>query len=335
MTHQYVERLSGAVMTEQLFADHIVNFLYSRVRENAPWLFRALTGSHSSAVLGYLNFDLPLTARLLGNRRFLESCGVNLAECLDPLERLNTSRKIFERRIRYWECRPMPEDAATIVAPADCRLMVGSLAQGSLLYLKEKFFSWQELLGGEGKSWQPYFDDGDFTVCRLTPDKYHYNHVPVSGEVLDIYTIDGTCHACNPGAVVGMVTPYSKNSRVVTIIDTDVSGGTGVGLVAMVEVVALMIGEVVQCYSSDRYSCPKPVTVGMFLSKGQPKSLYRPGSSTDVLLFQPGRICFAADIIANMHNRNVQSRFTAGFGKPLAETEVAVRSLLATRENHI
>ena len=52
-----------------------------------------------------------------------------------------------------------------------------------------------------------------------------------------------------PGAVVALVTPYSKNSRVVTIIDTEVPGGTGVGLVAMIEVVALMIGEVVQCYS--------------------------------------------------------------------------------------
>lgn len=333
MTHQYIERLSGAVMTEQLFADRIVNFLYSRVRESAPWLFRALTGSRSSAVLGYLNFDLPLTARLLGNRRFLESCGVTLAECLAPPERLNTARRIFERQIRYWECRPMPEESEAIVAPADCRLMVGSLAQNSLLYLKEKFFSWQELLGGDGKSWLPYFADGDFTVCRLTPDKYHYNHAPVSGVVLDIYTIDGTCHACNPGAVVGMVTPYSQNSRVVTIIDTDVPGGTGVGLVAMIEVVALMIGEVVQCYSAYRYNCPKTVTVGMSLSKGQPKSLYRPGSSTDVLLFQPGRVRFAADIVDNMHNHKVHSRFTAGFGSPLAETEVAVRSLLGSKES--
>jgi phosphatidylserine decarboxylase len=44
-----------------------------------------------------------------------------------------------------------------------------------------------------------------------------------------------------------MVRPYSKNKRVVTIIDTDVEGGTGIGLVAMIEVVALMIGDIVQC----------------------------------------------------------------------------------------
>jgi hypothetical protein len=31
--------------------------------------------------------------------------------------------------------------------------------------------------------WLPAFDRGDFAIFRLTPDKYHYNHVPVSGEV--------------------------------------------------------------------------------------------------------------------------------------------------------
>jgi hypothetical protein len=57
----------------------------------------------------------------------------------------------------------------------------------------------------------------------------------------------------------------------------------------MIEVVALMIGEVVQCYSDVRYENPQPIKPGMLLRRGQPKSLYRPGSSTDVVVFQPGR----------------------------------------------
>jgi phosphatidylserine decarboxylase len=167
MTHQYLER-GGAVMTEHLFADRIVNFLYSRVRESAPRLFRVLTGNRASAVLGYLNFDLPLAARLLGNRRFLESCGVDLAECLDRPEQLDTARKIFERRIRYWECRSMPADPDAIVAPADCRLVVGSLARCSGLYLKDKFFAGAELLGKEKKGLAAPFCRRRF--YRLSPD---------------------------------------------------------------------------------------------------------------------------------------------------------------------
>ena len=63
------------------------------------------------------------------------------------------------------------------------------------------------------------------------------------------------------------------------MIDTDTDGGTGIGLVAMIEVVALMIGDIVQCYSETQYLDPRTVQRGMLLRKGCPKSLYQPGSS--------------------------------------------------------
>src|SRR5262249_9165214 len=152
-----------------------------------------------------------------------------------------------------------------------------------------------------------------------------------AGRVRDFYEVRGRCHACNPTAIVAEVTPYSKNTRTVTVIDTDVPGGTGVGLVAMIEVTALMIGEVAQCYSREHYDAPQPVTPGMFLERGCPKSLYRPGSSTDVLLFQRGRVRFDADLIENQRRSDAQSRFSQGFGHPLVETEVAVRSRIAAK----
>ena len=216
-----------------------------------------------------------------------------------------------------------------MVSPADARVVIGSFRETSLLFLKEKFFVFEELLGSGKSDWPVAFGGGDFAVFRLTPDKYHYNHVPVSGQVVDIYTIDGDYHSCNPSAVVSMATPYSKNRRVVTIIDTDVPRGTGVGLVAMIEVVALMIGEIVQAYSSRGYEAPRLVENGMFLEKGQPKSLYRPGSSTDILVFQPDRIEFSNDLLENMRRLGVSSRFSHGFGRPLVETDLKVRSLIA------
>jgi phosphatidylserine decarboxylase len=329
MPHQYIERNSGAIRNERLFGDRLVSLLYSPVRERADWLFRSLTGPASSRLLALLNFDMALGARLLGGRRFLAECGVDLAECLDSPEFLDTPRKVFERRIRYWECRPMTAGPREVVSPADARVITGSLTVDDHVFIKEKFFSFAELLGDQA-AWQQAFRGGDYAVFRLTPDKYHFNHVPVSGQVIDIYSLDGTYHSCNPGAVVTVATPYSKNKRTVTVIDTDVPGGTGVGLVAMVEVVALMIGEIVQCYSREYYTDPQPVVAGMFLHKGQPKSLYRPGSSTDVLLFQPDRILFADDLVANQSRLNVSSRFSRGFQQPLVETDLQVRSLIAT-----
>lgn len=153
--------------------------------------------------------------------------------------------------------------------------------------------------------------------------------MPVTGIVVDHYQIDGRHHSCNPEAVVRIATPYSKNQRVVTVINTNVPGGSQIGQVAMIEVVALMIGDIRQAYSAERYADPQPVEIGMRVERGAVKSLYRPGSSTDVLIFQPGKVRFAADLLENQRRVDIASRFSLGFGQSLVETEVRVRSLIA------
>lgn len=330
VTHQYIDRNNGQVCNEPLFGDRIIRWLYHPIRENAPGLFRLLTGPVTTKTLGFFNYDLALSTRILGNCQFLRESGVDLGECLDPPRKLDTARKVFERKIRYWQYRPMPEPPQAVVSPADSRVIVGSLEETSALSIKDKFFSYEELLGLHQHHWQNVFSKGDFALFRLTPDKYHYNHTPVAGRIVDFYQIDGCFHSCNPQAIVAEATPYSKNRRVVTMIDTDVDGGSWVGKVAMIEIVALMIGDIVQCYSSFCYDNPRPMVKGMFLEKGYPKSLYRPGSSTDLLLFEKNRIKFASDLLANRDRPDVQSRFSAGFKTPLVETDIKVRSLLGT-----
>lgn len=328
--HQYIERSSGKICNERLFADPLIRTIYSPIKEKAGWLFNTLTGPGTSRALALLNYDLAVSAKVMGNQKFLTQCGVNLDECLDPPAHLDTARKVFERKIRYWDCRPMPPEISAVVSPADARVLVGSFADTSQLFIKEKFFSFEELLGTDKDSWHKAFHNGDFAIFRLTPDKYHYNHTPVSGQVIDIYQVDGRYHSCNPQAIITEGTPYSKNKRVVTIIDTDVPGGTGAGLVVMIEIVAMMIGDIQQCYSSNDYIDPCPVRPGLFMHKGQPKSLYRPGSSTDVLIFQKDAIRFADDLLDNQRRNDISSRFTQGFQKPLVETDLQVRSLLGT-----
>jgi len=334
MQHQYIERETGQIKNETLFADRIVNLMYSSAREYAPVLFRLAVGKRMSGLLGYFNYDLKIGAFVSGNQGFLKKLGVDTDEFLDPPAALDTARKVFERKIKYWDCRPMAEDPQQVVSPADAKILFGSLKQQSSLFIKEKFFHFEELLGADKRQWLYSFTGGDFAVFRLTPEKYHYNHTPVAGQVMDTYEIEGDYHSCNPNIVVSLATPYSKNKRVVTIINTDVPGGTGVGMVAMVEVVALMIGDVVQQYSEQKYDAPLTDIANRFLKKGVPKSLFRPGSSTVVLLFQQGRCRFEQDLIDNMHNANALSRFSLGFGHQLVETEVKVRSAIGRSAKH-
>jgi phosphatidylserine decarboxylase len=327
-SHQYVQRESGVVKDEILYHDKIINSIYSLARENSSFVYRLVTSRHMTDLLAYINYDMPMGKRITGGSSFLKKTGIDISEFLDPLESLDTSRKFFERKIRYEDCRPVSPDQGAVVAPADSRMLIGSFDETSFIFLKEKFFGFEELLGNRPE-WHFKFRNGKYAVFRLTPEKYHYNHVPVSGIVADYYEIDGDYNSCNPGAVAAIDRAYSKNKRCITIIDTDVPGGTQAGFVAMIEVVALMIGDIQQCYSERGYGNPSVIKNGMFLKKGSVKSLFRPGSSVDVLLFEKGRVMFSDDLVENSQRRDVESRFTAHFERALVETDVKVRMEIA------
>jgi len=329
MTHEYIVRETGEVVQERLFGNRTLRALYATELESTAWLCRAASSRRITDLLGYLNYDNLLSSRLLGMRQFLRNSGIDPGEFVDPPEALDTPRKIFGRKIKYWECRPLPGDEQAVICPADSRMTLGETSDLSSLPIKNKFFDWAELLGGSESGWTDHFEGGCYSVFRLTPEKYHYSHSPVSGIVEDFYAVEGRYHPCNPNAVVHLLNPYSKNRRVVTILSTDTEEGSGVGLVAMVEVVALMVGQIEQCYSEFKYDNPRPVEKGMRLQRGAPKAVFVPGSSTIILLFQRGRVHFADDLLRNQQRRDVRSRYSTSFGQVLVETDVMVRSPLA------
>lgn len=324
--HQFIDREGLKIRDEEFYGDRVIRFIYSCAREMPDVLYRIFSSKRLCDFLGFLYYDSFIGSRITKTKEFMDRIGIDYSECLDNPNLLNTPRKIFERKISYWTKRPMPEDGRYVVSPADSRVILGSFVETSLLFIKNKFFQYEELLGMENTQWVHIFRHGDFAIFRLTPDKYHYNHSPVSGVVKDFYTVDGCYHSCHPEATVTLCTPHSKNKRVVTIVDTDVDGGTQIGILAMIEVAALLIGEIVQCYSEYRYDDPKEIQKGMFLKRGQPKSLFRPGSSTIILLFQRDRVAFSPDLIMNSRRQDIVNIFSRGFGMPLVETDVKVRS---------
>lgn len=330
LKHQYIERATGRVVDEKPIGDYWINLLYGPVREHAPSLFRMLISSRMSALLGYVHFDLPGATQLAARAARAGGLPIDWSECMEPLDYYSSRRRIFERQIRYWERRPMDESPYAIASPADARVLLGNFSESDMIFVKNKFFDLKELLGAKN-AWSERFEQGDFAVFRLTPDKYHYNHTPVNGVVEDFYELEGIFHSCNPCATLAAATPFSKNRRVVTIINTDVEGGTSIGLVAMIEITALMIGAVRSCYSEQDYENPREIEQGMRIIKGCPKSLYEPGSSTDVLIFEPGRMAFSDDLVAFRKRSDVASRFSIGLGEAAVEIDVTVRSTIGHR----
>lgn len=328
--HQFVDRASNTIKTERLIADPFIAWLYSTRRENNSYLFRLATSRLMTGLLAYLNYDAPIASRFSSASRILRELGIDTNELVAPFPKRPSVRDVFERRIRYVEYRPLPNDPRCIVSPSDAKLLIGNFSDAGLLPVKEKFFTLEELLTPNRNDWYDRFRASDWAIFRLTAEKYHYNHVPVTGELVDFYEIDGSYHSCNPSAVIQVVTPYSKNRRSVSIIDTDVHRGSGVGLVAMIEIAALMIGEIQQCYCDEEYGPATPPALGSLMMRGAVKSLFRPGGSTVILLFEHNRIHFDADLLANSIRRDVVTRYASNFGNPFVETDVRVRSAIAT-----
>src|SRR4030066_263174 len=94
--HQYIERETRKIKTEYLYGDKVVRFLYSGIKESAPWLFRQLTSAKITWLLSYANYRGFLAARMKEYLDLQRNLGISVEECLEPLELLDTPQKIFE-----------------------------------------------------------------------------------------------------------------------------------------------------------------------------------------------------------------------------------------------
>ena len=327
--HQYVLRHSGEAVDEQLLADRVIRFLYNRSREEPGALLSMLASARVTDWLAHWEFDRTLRHPEVTLRRAVERLGIDQSEFVDPIESMSTLRDLFERRIRYWSLRPLPECLRSIVSPADGKVLPFASEGEAALPIKARFISLPGVLG-EANPWQRWPDlPLAGVIVRLTPDVYHYTHAPVAGVVKRYTVIEGAFHSCNPQALTTFTRSYEVNRRAVTVYDTDVPGGTGVGLVAQVDVAAMMIGRLQPAFSEHGYEAPAALQPGQFVPRGAPVSLFRPGSSTSIVIWQAARARHAPELLANAGRGDLRSRFSDWLGQPWVETALRVREAIA------
>lgn len=324
-----MNRRTGEVICEQLLADRIVNFLYSGQREDPGLLQRALASGRVTDWLAHWEFDRTLANPDRALRKAVARLGIDVTEMLDPLESLSSYRELFERRIRYWQVRPLPLEQGCVVSPADGKVLPFTTTRDTALPVKTRFLSVAAILG-ETNPWSRWPDlPLAGVVVRLTPDVYHYTHAPVAGVVRRHVLVEGAFHSCNPTALTMFPRSYAVNRRAITVYDTDVEGGTQVGLVVQVDVAAMMIGRIESRFSAVEYRDPKPVVTGQFVPRGAPVSLFRPGSSTSIVFWDARRASLERELVANARRGDLRSRFSDWLGSPWVETFVRVREAVS------
>jgi phosphatidylserine decarboxylase len=325
--HHYIDSNDGQAVAESLLADRIIRFLYNTARESPTALQRIASSQRLTGALATWEFDRALLRPQATITRTAQRLAIDLSEAFDDVSHWTRLRELFERRIRYWQLRPLPAAVPAIVSPADGKLLHFGHAHDAMLSIKEKFISVKQLLAR--KPWSDVFTASSGIVVRLTPDVYHYVHSPVSGRVIDVYDIEGQFHSCNPAALVSFDAPYVWNRRRVVVVDTDVNGGSNVGRVAIVAVAAMMIGRIEDCYCDTRYDNPRDLVVGMRLRIGAPMMMFRPGSSTVIALWSRERAAVDARLLQLSSRRDVPGRFSEWLLMPWNEIAVRVRSAVA------
>ncbi|MCC6159497.1 MAG: phosphatidylserine decarboxylase [Deltaproteobacteria bacterium] len=325
---EHVERATGEIGLEPIMGDAWIRRLYEDLPGVSRGALMALTSRLVSRVLAYLAFDAPFTRTDAAG--FAEQNGIDLAEAIQPPGGFRTRRDVFLRKLDYERVRPVSgrEDAA--VCLADAKLICGELGEGTRLPVKNRWFDLETLVGRSSVARE--FAGGTFAVFRLAPPDYHWFHAPVSGLVRESYPLAGRYFSVNPRAIRALPHVLSDNARAVAIIDTDIEGGTGIGLVAVIPVAAQVIGKIVWASSERGYDEPKVVAPGLFVQRGRPMGFFAPGSSTVVALFQPGRILSDSDLTALMARDDVPTLYTEDvFGRRAAEVAVRVNESFATR----
>lgn len=216
---------------------------------------------------------------------FIKFHGLNMEEVLEPLENFKTFNEFFYRKLKA-DARPVdaPSDDSVITAAADSRsTYFPTVSKATEIWIKGRDFSISRLFGDAYPEYVDKFQNGSLCIFRLAPQDYHRFHVPVAGVLGEPRTIEGDYYTVNPMAIRSALDVYGENVRVLVPIQTE-----RLGMVMVVCVGAMMVGSTVITAEN-----------GATVRKGDELGYFQFGGSTLVVLFEPGRVKFDNDLVAN------------------------------------
>lgn len=294
----YFDRERGTLENESVYAGGFLRWLYNsrpgglaeRALVATPW---------PSRVWGALHATRWSRRRIPG---FVRRLGIDLSDSAKPLAEFATFNEFFTRGLRAG-ARPVCEEPGVLVAPVDGKVLAyPRVDPGVPFRIKRSWFDLTALLGDRALA--AIFAGGSMLVCRLGLADWHHFHFPDSGTPGPAVAIRGRYHAGGPYSERGLVPFYAENHRMLVRFESD-----HFGEIAMIEVGALTVGSIRQCFQP-----------GVRVRKGQAKGYFELGGSTVVLLFRPGAILLDADLCA-LTAREIECYVR--MGRPLGRSAAA------------
>ena len=252
------------------------------------WIRWAYQDSRSG-FLERILFRSPCVSKLLGRwydssfskgkiDAVVEELSIDVDEFAQPKESYRSFNEFFTRQLKS-DARPFSTDPELLVSPADGRALVfPTLNKDTFAPVKGQAFGIRKMLPDHADR----FTNGALAIVRLCPADYHRYHFPCAGDITEYRSIAGALHSVNPIALGSGPDVFGDNKRSYTLIDTEHAG-----TLCFMEVGAFGVGGIVNRRCSGH------------VEKMDEKGYFKFGGSTVVLVFEPGRIRFCEDLIAN------------------------------------
>lgn len=271
---RYVDRATGKLETEEVYGAGALSFFYGPRAPGAAFLPVLSKIPVWSAAYGAL-MDTGASARKVAP--FVEKYRIKSSDFVEPEGGYRSFNDFFYRKLRPG-VRPIAESDA--VMPADARyLAFPRMDQAEGFHVKGEKFTLSALLLDETLA--ATYEKGSMLLARLCPVDYHRFHFPAEGEASPARLINGWLYSVNPVALKSNARLLAENKRVLVTLDTP-----KLGKIAYLAVGATMVGSITETYSPG------------FVEKGEERGYFAFGASALVVLFEPGRLVFDADLLA-------------------------------------
>ncbi len=219
---------------------------------------------------------------------FAKYFSINMNEAEFPIDHYRTIGELFTRKLKAG-ARPL--GAGPVLHPADSQITEsGFITEQTLIQAKGKNYNVAELL--RSQHFSAVFEGGSFFTYYLCPTDYHRVHAPVDGRIVWGCHVPGELWPVNSWSVNSVPNLFSRNERVVAMIETPR------GLAALVMVAATNVGNITMSFDSqintkvragERHVRELVYEPGIEIKKGDELGIFHMGS-TVVMLYQKGMV---------------------------------------------
>lgn len=270
---KYLNRETDEIETEQVYGEGFLRWAYGN-----PLGKLALHGFVKRPFFSKWygrKMDAPKTREKIAP--FLEEYGLDAADFVKKPEEFESFNDFFYRKLKPG-ARPIAE--SEVVLPADGRhLGFAKASEISSVFVKGQKFDVAGLLGDTELAKK--YEDGPLLLSRLCPVDYHRFHFPCAGTPGETKLVNGPLFSVSPLALRQRISYLWENKRTVTELVTET-----MGTVICMEIGATCVGSIHQTYKAG-----KPV------AKGDEKGYFAFGGSSTLLMFEPGTVKLAEDLL--------------------------------------